>query len=63
MYDVWFSRGTVACRCVYMTADAKDLEVVLGTHADKFEKGPKFRENFYDLLGKGIFNADGKVRE
>jgi cytochrome P450 len=32
---------------------------VLKTNFDNYEKGPEFFDRFYDVLGHGIFNADG----
>eukprot|EP01129_Flabellula_baltica_P013076 TRINITY_DN6012_c1_g1_i1.p1 TRINITY_DN6012_c1_g1~~TRINITY_DN6012_c1_g1_i1.p1 ORF type:complete len:462 (-),score=91.34 TRINITY_DN6012_c1_g1_i1:49-1434(-) len=38
-----------------------DIQYVLDTKFSSFVRGPKRREEFYDLLGSGIFNADGDV--
>ena len=44
----------------WVTSDVRDIEVVLGKPGpDRFDKGPRFRSNFFDLLGRGIFNSDG----
>ncbi|KAJ3076550.1 hypothetical protein HDU98_002542 [Podochytrium sp. JEL0797] len=40
--------------------DPLSLEFVLKTEFDKFDKGPNFQHLMHDLLGKGIFNADGE---
>ena len=41
---------------------AKDIEYAWGKTAfDNFEKGDGFREYFKELLGNGIFAADGPV--
>ena len=47
-------------RCVYIHRP-KDIEIVLKTHFNHFEKGILQREIFKDLLGDGIFNQDGDV--
>eukprot|EP01012_Entosiphon_sulcatum_P002748 TRINITY_DN1064_c0_g1_i1.p1 TRINITY_DN1064_c0_g1~~TRINITY_DN1064_c0_g1_i1.p1 ORF type:complete len:539 (-),score=135.57 TRINITY_DN1064_c0_g1_i1:601-2217(-) len=43
-----------------VVTDPKDVECVLKTDFDSFEKGEPFRDRFTELLGNGIFNADGK---
>lgn len=43
------------------TIDPKNLEHVLKTNFDKYAKGHVFAEPFTDLLGEGIFNADGEA--
>ncbi len=47
-------------RCVYIHRP-KDIETVLKTHFNHFEKGVLQREIFNDLLGDGIFNQDGDI--
>lgn len=47
-------------RCVYIHRP-KDLEILLKTHFNHFEKGRLQREIFQDLLGDGIFNQDGEL--
>ncbi|KAI8810842.1 cytochrome P450 [Cladochytrium replicatum] len=38
----------------------ENLEYVLKTKFESFEKGPRFRENMFPILGHGIFNSDGE---
>jgi len=38
-----------------------DVEYILKTNFENFIKGPIFRNNMGDLLGDGIFNADGAL--
>jgi len=45
---------------IFMTSTADDLRVVLGDPV-AFCKGDRFRWNFEELLGGGIFNADGDL--
>lgn len=47
-------------RCIYIHRP-KDIEIVLKTQFNNFEKGRLQREIFKDLLGDGIFNQDGDV--
>eukprot|EP00930_Biecheleria_cincta_P046614 TRINITY_DN32166_c0_g1_i1.p1 TRINITY_DN32166_c0_g1~~TRINITY_DN32166_c0_g1_i1.p1 ORF type:complete len:550 (-),score=94.88 TRINITY_DN32166_c0_g1_i1:91-1740(-) len=47
-------------RSVVITSDAKNVEHILKTNFDNYPKGPEMRWNFGDLLGRGIFNADGQ---
>ena len=47
-------------RCVYVHS-SKDLEIILKSHFNNFEKGYLQREIFQDLLGDGIFNQDGEL--
>jgi len=42
-----------------MTSDARDVEYILKKRFENYVKGPVFQDNFFDLLGTGIFNADG----
>ena len=46
-------------RCLYIHRP-KDIELLLKTHFNHFEKGVLQREIFQDLLGDGIFNLDGE---
>ncbi|GMH20762.1 hypothetical protein Nepgr_022604 [Nepenthes gracilis] len=48
------SRGVV-------TSDPIKIEYMLKTRFDNFPKGKHYREKFGDLLGDGIFNADGDI--
>ena len=41
------------------TTNPKNVEHILKTNFANYEKGPFFRNSFHDLLGNGIFNADG----
>jgi cytochrome P450 len=47
-------------RCIYIHRP-KDLEILLKTNFNNFEKGRLQREIFQDLLGDGIFNLDGEL--
>ncbi|KAJ3069841.1 hypothetical protein HDU99_002825 [Rhizoclosmatium hyalinum] len=40
--------------------DPAAVECVLKTKFSVFDKGPRFQAAFHDLLGHGIFNADGE---
>ncbi|XP_047320906.1 cytochrome P450 86B1-like [Impatiens glandulifera] len=42
-----------------ITADPSSVEYILKTNFKNFPKGKYYRERFFDLLGDGIFNADG----
>ncbi|GLJ46778.1 hypothetical protein SUGI_0986580 [Cryptomeria japonica] len=44
--------------CV-ISCDPRNIEYVLHTNFANFPKGEDFYAEFYDLLGDGIFNADG----
>ncbi|MCJ1405290.1 hypothetical protein MMC11_008517 [Xylographa trunciseda] len=44
----------------FMTADPKNIQAILATQFHDFELGRFRRENFYPLLGNGIFTNDGK---
>jgi fatty acid omega-hydroxylase len=50
----WFTN----LQCV-VTADPRNLEHLLKTRFGSFPKGPYFRATVRDLLGDGIFGADG----
>lgn len=52
----WFS----SLNCV-VTSDPRNIEHILKTEFPKYPKGSFFRETVRDLLGDGIFNADGEV--
>ncbi len=43
------------------TTNPENVEHILKTNFENYEKGPFFRDRFHDLLGNGIFNADGDV--
>jgi len=43
-----------------VTVDPKNIQAVLATQFDDFVIGSTRRNNFYPLLGNGIFTADGK---
>jgi len=51
---IWLDRTMV------VTADPKNVEHMLKTNFDNYPKGPETRSRFNDLLGRGIFNADGQ---
>ncbi|GMH27666.1 hypothetical protein Nepgr_029509 [Nepenthes gracilis] len=44
-----------------VTSDPAKVEYMLKTRFSNFPKGKYYRERFRDLLGDGIFNADGDV--
>ncbi|GAB4861728.1 hypothetical protein Ancab_036982 [Ancistrocladus abbreviatus] len=46
---------------VTVTCDPRNLEHILKTRFDNYPKGPTWQAVFHDLLGKGIFNADGET--
>jgi fatty acid omega-hydroxylase len=46
---------------VLYTADPRNVEHVLRTNFGNYPKGPEFMDAFRDLLGDGIFNADGDL--
>lgn len=52
----WFS----SLNCV-VTSDPRNIEHILKTEFPNYPKGSFFRETVRDLLGDGIFNADGEV--
>jgi fatty acid omega-hydroxylase len=41
------------------TTCPKNVQHVLKTNFDNYPKGPAFQANLWELLGRGIFNADG----
>lgn len=51
--------GTVG----YLTADPKNIQAVLATQFHDFELGKVRHDNFFPLLGNGIFTTDGKAWE
>jgi len=44
---------------IFGTVDPKVVEHILHTKFSIYDKGPQWRTAFHDLLGDGIFNADG----
>ncbi|KAM7487237.1 hypothetical protein LguiB_024721 [Lonicera macranthoides] len=44
-----------------ITANPSIIEYMLKTNLKNFPKGINYRERFLDLLGDGIFNADGEL--
>ncbi|KAM5531928.1 hypothetical protein V8D89_014398 [Ganoderma adspersum] len=46
---------------MYITTDANILKAVLATQFQDFEKGEEFRDTLKDVLGEGVFNADGDM--
>ncbi|KAH8810845.1 cytochrome P450 family protein [Xylogone sp. PMI_703] len=46
-----------------VTHDPVNIRAVLATQFRDFELGPKRRNNFFPMLGNGIFTADGTVWE
>jgi len=42
------------------TTNPENVEHILKTKFTNYEKGPFFHSIFQDLLGNGIFNADGE---
>lgn len=46
-----------------MTADEKNIQAILATQFADFDLGPRRRNNFFPLLGNGIFTQDGKAWE
>ncbi|KAH9317499.1 hypothetical protein KI387_019268, partial [Taxus chinensis] len=45
----------------YMTANPANVEHLLKTHFENYEKGPRLKTLFHDFLGRGIFNVDGEL--
>jgi hypothetical protein len=43
-----------------VTTDPKNIQTLLATQFNDFELGALRRNNFFPLLGNGIFTADGK---
>ncbi|KAG2233379.1 cytochrome P450 [Thamnidium elegans] len=43
------------------TVDPKNVEHILKTNFENYEKGPYFNKLMYDLVGNGIFGTDGEV--
>ncbi|OVA05873.1 Cytochrome P450 [Macleaya cordata] len=52
--------GVNRLNCVF-TANPRNVEHILKTKFSNFRKGEFFRTNTYDLLGDGIFNANGEI--
>ncbi|GLJ31565.1 hypothetical protein SUGI_0633330 [Cryptomeria japonica] len=46
---------------VVITADPRNVEHLLKTNFENYPKGNYFRLRLHDLLGSGIFNADGEA--
>ncbi|KIX08002.1 uncharacterized protein Z518_02657 [Rhinocladiella mackenziei CBS 650.93] len=51
---------TMPGRTNIVTHDPKNIQAVLATQFDDFELGPQRRNNFYPMLGVGIFTADAQ---
>lgn len=49
--------GTMA----YVTVDPKNIQAILATQFQDFEIGSLRRNNFFPMLGNGIFTVDGKA--
>ncbi|KAI9680716.1 MAG: hypothetical protein M1817_004156 [Caeruleum heppii] len=47
----------------YTTIDPKNIQAVLATKFNDFSLGARRRDNFFPLLGNGIFTQDGKSWE
>ncbi|KAK0231517.1 cytochrome P450 monooxygenase pc-3 [Armillaria fumosa] len=62
-----FSRvgNTVNMRILFkdriLTTEPEYIKAVLATQFDEFEKGPTLCDNFYSLLGTGVFASDGDM--
>ncbi|KAK3811806.1 MAG: cytochrome P450 [Benniella sp.] len=41
--------------------DPSSVQHILAKNQPNYEKGPEFQASFHDLLGSGIFNADGET--
>ncbi|MCJ1471965.1 hypothetical protein MMC13_000608 [Lambiella insularis] len=50
-------------KTIHMTADPKNIQAVLATQFQDFDLGVVRHDNFFPLLGNGIFTTDGKVWE
>ncbi|KAI9841222.1 MAG: hypothetical protein M1838_003667 [Thelocarpon superellum] len=45
---------------IYQTIDPKNLQAMLATQFNDFALGPERRNNFFPMLGSGIFTLDGR---
>ena len=48
-------------RPLVITRDPRNVEHMLKTNFDNFPKGEAFHDSVHELLGDGIFNADGDL--
>ena len=48
-------------RPLVITRDPRNVEYMLKTSFDNFPKGEAFHDSVHELLGDGIFNADGDL--
>ncbi|KAG0647858.1 Cytochrome P450-CM2 [Hyphodiscus hymeniophilus] len=46
---------------IVTTAEPENIQAILGTKFHDFDLGPSRRENFHDMLGNGIFTAEGEA--
>ncbi|KAI1789057.1 cytochrome P450 [Ganoderma leucocontextum] len=46
---------------MYVATDANIVKTILATQFQEFEKGDTFRDTMEDVLGEGVFNADGDM--
>ncbi|TBU49015.1 cytochrome P450 [Dichomitus squalens] len=46
---------------MYVTTDANIIKAMLATQFEEFVKGDRFGETMNDVLGEGVFNADGDL--
>jgi len=46
--------------CVYIITNPMNVEYILKTNSDNYQKGHFIKHIFGEILGKGIFNIDGK---
>jgi len=56
-----FSLNVVGLPNYIFVNDGPNVEYILKGNFDNFTKGPLVKGRFFDLLGDGIFNADGKL--
>jgi hypothetical protein len=45
---------------IYSTRDPAVVQSILSDNFDNFEKGDLFKKRLTEMLGNGIFNADGE---
>ena len=46
---------------IVMTADPENIQAVLATKFNDFDLGPSRKDNFHEMLGNGIFTAEGEA--
>lgn len=54
-----FGVKAIGMPTMVLTNDPENIQYVLKTNFENFPKGPEMKSRFQELLGNGIFNADG----